>query len=133
MTIRNKDVYMHNLWDWGILSGCFGDKNVAVSDIDGIMERNGQFLVIEAKSIEKEIPMGQSIMFSAMAAMPQFTVLIVWGEPGHVVRMQRWGVPSYEATNEDFRTAVRDWFTKANAHKSNGKLVPKPARVSNWG
>jgi len=129
MSIRNMDSYIKNLWDWKVLNGCFGDSKTAVSDIDGIIERHGQFLVIEAKSAGKDIPMGQSILLSALAKLDAFKVLIVWGEPGHVVAMARWPGSMFDATNETFRSEVAAWYKKADGgarsirtpHKSTHK------------
>lgn len=115
MSIRNMDSYMRNLWDWGMLRGCFGSSKAAVSDIDGIIERRGRFLVIEAKSEGKAVPMGQSIMFSALAKIDQFTVVVVWGKPGHVVKMQEWPAAAVAADNAGFRKLVSNWYRRANS------------------
>ena len=132
MSIRNMDSYIKNLWDWKVLNGCFGDSKTAVSDIDGIIERHGQFLVIEAKSAGKDIPMGQSILLSALAKLDAFKVLIVWGEPGHVVAMSLWPGAMFNATNETFRATVAAWYKKANqgARSIRG---PHEATPKDWG
>jgi len=114
MTIRNEAAYMRNLWNWQCLDGCMGERKQCVSDVDGIVERNGQFLVIETKSTGVEVPMGQSIMFSSFTRLPEFRVLIVWGKPGHVTHMQRWGGSKREATNEDMKDAVKEWWKRVN-------------------
>ena len=114
MTIRSEAAYMRNLWNWQCLDGCMGERKQCVSDVDGIVERNGQFLVIETKSTGVEVPMGQSIMFSSFTRLPEFRVLIVWGKPGHVTHMQRWGGSKREATNEDMENAVKEWWGRVN-------------------
>ena len=80
MTIVNMDHYMSNIWDWGFLNRCFGNTNIRVTDIDGMVERKGKFLVIETKSHDAPIPEGQKRMFEAMKNNSAFTVLIIWGD-----------------------------------------------------
>jgi hypothetical protein len=50
-------------------------------DVDFLVERNGQFLVLETKAPRVEIGIGQRRALEAMARLPQFTVAAVWGEP----------------------------------------------------
>lgn len=78
MTIRDIDKYVSRLWDWGILDGCFG-PTIKPTDIDGVVEKNGQFLFIEAKGLGIDIPLGQQIMYKQMARKGM-SVLIIWGE-----------------------------------------------------
>ena len=115
MTIRNLDVYVSQLWDWGFLDSCFGGTKIRVSDLDGIVERNGYFLIIEAKSSGARIPTGQKIMFDKFAAMPKCAVLVVWGEPNKPEMMQLWGEPQREATIRDVQDVVTGWFERANS------------------
>ena len=114
MTIRSFEDLERNTWDWACFDGCFGDTKISMSDIDGVVERNGQFLVIETKSTGTPVPMGQSIMFSSFTRLPEFRVLVVWGKPGHVTHMQRWGGSIHEATTEDFRDTVKEWWKRVN-------------------
>jgi hypothetical protein len=52
---------------------------LAFSDIDGITEVCGKFLLIEWKSSQAPLPTGQRIMFERMTCTGQFTVLVVHG------------------------------------------------------
>ncbi len=118
MTINNIDTYIENLWDWGILNGCFGDTKIAVTDIDGFVERRGKFLLIETKSIGKEIPNGQKYTFESLMKTGLFTILIVWGTRNTPQRMELYTVNAtltYENTNlEKMREIVRKWFVFAS-------------------
>lgn len=120
MTINNMDAYMGNLWDWGFLNDCFGGTKIRVSDIDGIVERNGQFLVLEAKSPGVEIKGGQKILFKRMAASGTHTVLVIWGKPGHPERYSVFsakcpgGTVPKLADETTIRELVRDWYKKAD-------------------
>ena len=125
MTIHNLDAYIGALWDWGFLNDCFVGTTIRVSDLDGIVERNGWFLVIEAKGSGKPIPRGQMIAFSALANKG-FTILMVWGQPNSPEAMQVWypnreePQPQRAATIDDIKNIVSRWFNWANA---NGSVV----------
>lgn len=117
MTIHNMEAYTKNLWDWGFLDECFGATRIRLTDIDGIVERNGHFLIIEAKSLGKEIPTGQKIMFDHLTKNPNWTVLIIWGDaPDEPTTCMVWGKPKqYIATREVIKTIVSQWFKDSNA------------------
>ena len=109
--IRNPELYCRSLWNWDVLNEeCFGPSKVAVTDLDGFIEVNGQFLVLETKGTNVPIPMGQSIMFSELEKLPQFTVFVVYGTPGKPTHMQRWGFPPKEANLEDLQSVVKKWY-----------------------
>lgn len=78
---------MESIWDWKILEGCFSGK-IAPTDIDGMVEKNGHFLVIETKRPNVEIPLGQLYTFQAMQKLGCFTVIIVWGHKDKPEAMQ---------------------------------------------
>lgn len=119
MTIHNLDAYIAALWDWGFLDECFGNTRIRVSDLDGIVERNGWFLVIEAKSPGKDIPRGQRRLFKALVNK-EFSVLVIWGEANKPQHLQIWyphrAVPEVQvkASVEDIQDIVRRWFHWAN-------------------
>jgi hypothetical protein len=77
MTIRNLDAFIEAMWDWGILMGGFGPV-IQPSDLDGCVERNGQFLILEAKSKGAPLKIGQRLTYMAMARRG-FFVIVVWG------------------------------------------------------
>ena len=49
------------------------------SNVDGMLERNGQFLILEWKRPKEKISNGQRIMLQALAAKPSFMVVIIYG------------------------------------------------------
>jgi len=49
------------------------------SNLDGIAERNGRFLVFEWKRPNEKISTGQKILLQALSATPKFTVIIING------------------------------------------------------
>ena len=82
--INDQPKFVESLWNWDILKGCFGN-GIKPTDIDGLVERNGHFLLLEAKNPGKEVPVGQQILFDKLVAIPSadslatFTVFVVWG------------------------------------------------------
>lgn len=110
MTIKNSDKFVASLWDWGCLDGCFGDSKIAVTDVDGLLEHNGQFLLMETKGPEVEIPLGQQIMFNHLIEKPGFHVLVIWGEPGKPQELQFWGRRKYTADLAGLRRVVKRWY-----------------------
>jgi hypothetical protein len=118
MTINNKDFYTSQLWDWGFLDQCFDGTKIKVTDIDGFVERNGKFLLIECKSHNALIPTGQDIMFKKMIATQLFTVLILWGEANKTERCElRTKDKTYfypDANNAFIQRLVHGWFKSVN-------------------
>lgn len=120
MTINNLKAYVDNLWDWGFLDDCFGNTRIRVTDVDGLVERNGCFLLIEAKSQGKPVPMGQKILFRSLT-QKGFTVLVLWGEPNIPIFMQVWHPASDDPEPVELCSAdivkcfVTNWFKQANS------------------
>jgi len=118
MTIQNWEEYKSNLWDWGILKGCFMDTKIEPTDIDGFVERNGKFLVIETKAPGVEVKTGQSITFKRLIDTGKFTVMIVWGEannPQKIKLITRRTTLDYDdATLDTMKSLVSKWFLWAN-------------------
>ena len=122
MTIRNLDSFIGALWDWKFLDdSCFPGTRITVGDLDGIVERNGEFLVIEAKG--ENVPLkpnsGQDILYRALAKKG-FTVVYLNGEKNNTKYMTilnpcdtKWGERRV-ATNADVIAFISTWFQRAN-------------------
>lgn len=121
MSIKNLQAYIDNLWDWGILDGCFGNTRIQVTDIDGLVERNGHFLMIEAKSPDKIVPKGQQILFDQLVKDARWHVVVVWGKPGQPEYVQVWGRKKVRGDLAYFQRVVARWFAYAN---SQNRAVP---------
>lgn len=119
MTIRNLDSFIGGLWDWGILKGCFGETRIAPTDLDGIVERNGYFLVLEAKRPGVTISYGQGCTLEAMRRNGSFTVIIIWGEtnkPEKLRLITRHAETDFDPADIDtLRKLVSRWFAWANS------------------
>lgn len=125
MTINNLERFTANLWDWAILDGCFTGK-MRPTDIDGLIERNGKFLLLEAKSPGVAIGYGQQRTYDALLRN-NFTIIIIWGKPQQPERirvstMHNGKVVTHEraADADVLRDVVKRWFLFANGfHNQN--------------
>lgn len=120
MTIRNKQNYLDSIWDWSILNGCFKGK-IAPTDIDGLVERNGRFLLLETKSPGVPINTGQQRTHDALLATGVFTVMVIWGNAGQPEKLRvsiqhngKVAVQEMEADTDVLRDVVRRWFLFAD-------------------
>lgn len=80
-----------NLLKFDVFAGCF-PRDINFTDLDGIVELNGNYLVLEWKNSPCTLPTGQRIMFQRMTSTGIISALIVAGnaelmEPTH---MQPW-------------------------------------------
>lgn len=118
MTIQDSDAFVRNLWDWACLDGCFGDTRIQATDIDGAVERCGQFLFIETKEPGVILKQGQRIFYSALAQKSGVTVFVVWGKTGKPEELQVYannGISKrYVCDLDKLRRFVAKWFELAN-------------------
>ena len=131
MPIRNMKNYTNSVWQWcEVLKGCFGNTTIEPSDIDGIVERNGYFLVIEAKGKNARMSRGQEIMLRRLAKIDKFTVVVVWGDkykPERLLVMTKEGDKNYENINvSKLRHVVIEWWLEAN---QNGRVKENEIRL----
>jgi hypothetical protein len=116
MTIENKAAFDASLWDWGILKGCFGDK-ISPTDVDGLVERKGYFLLLEAKKVGTPLKYAQELLHRRLREIQppnRFTTVVIWGHPGSPVEMQVNGGQKKPITLGDFRDMCARWYTWAD-------------------
>lgn len=113
--IRDRTHVAQRLWDWEFINQAF-TGGIRPSDIDGIVEKNGKFLVLEGKPLGGSIPTGQRITLEQLSRVGAFTVLVLYGEPGHPQKMKIIGHhDSPVRCNEDGVVAlVKRWFMYAS-------------------
>jgi len=123
MTIRSIDRFVTSLWDWNILAGCF-PRTCRPTDIDGMVEIGGHYLVMEGKGRGVEIPVAQRRMFSSMAyhnrRLPGlFAVIVFWGVPEArtVEQIQFWPSDPMPGNLDMLRDYVTAWAGFAEEHK----------------
>jgi hypothetical protein len=125
--IHNPDRFRDSLWDWCFLNGCFGRTNIKVSDVDGVVERNGQILFIEGKPPGFVPSDGQFRLWRGLAGRGIY-VLVLWGRaedackptlktPAHVMVWKPGNPepsPKQETRVEPVRRWVEKWFEWAD-------------------
>lgn len=128
MNIRNLSAFNASVWDWSFLNGAFGGTNIRVSDIDGMVERRGNFLMIEGKK-GGVVSGGQGIMFDAWVRDGNSLLLLHGMDHADknmiiVARGGPWPVDGSPITGD--RNTVRDlclrWYLWANS-------TPKKSRI----
>ena len=119
--IRNMDAFRASIWDWSWLNGAFGDK-IRVTDIDGMVERCGNFLMIEGKK-GGTVAGGQQFMFDAWVANGNSLLLLSGmdhSDQNMVIMMRGGPWPAKPSTTQGNRETVRyicsTWYKWANAH-----------------
>jgi hypothetical protein len=131
MTIENPKRYVEGIWDWSVLDGCFGDTKIKPQDIDGSTERKGNFLHLEAKSVNAEIKSGQEIYWRNRIKSGRDTVIFIWGDAKtktveKIRVMSAWEDKTYDPSNlEMFREKVAAWFRWAdkNPSESSSRII----------
>ena len=86
--------------DLTVLDECFPGR-IGMTDVDGLVEINGRFLFIEWKR-RGEVPAGQRIMFERLTRHPEFTILVILGDPATMV------VERYDVFRDGRRRGWRD-------------------------
>lgn len=135
MNIQNKYAHRNSFWDWTPLNECFRGTNIRVTDIDGFVERNGRFLVIETKKPGDEIPQGQGLTFAALAATGLFTIVIIWGkhnapeEIGVITRDVKKNRHYKQASMMLLQKIVTEWFAFADNQQPAMSLPRADYRV----
>jgi hypothetical protein len=77
--------YLAALPEWEDIIACF-PRNIRPTDIDGMVEINGNFLFLEEKSAKKSLDAGQRIALKELSRNPNTTVLVF--RPGRAADME---------------------------------------------
>lgn len=110
--------------DFAVFTGCFGDTRIMPTDVDGIVERRGRFLLMEFKTLGKLVSTGQMITLKRLARLPMFTVVVIWHESAAIhdtkVFTEMQILPSGKkelVTTNDVRAFVSEWYAAADARR----------------
>lgn len=86
-TIKYKDAFLNSpaagfdgVFDWSWTDGCFGSGKITPMDFDGVVERNGNFILFETKNIGTPIPQGQMYTFKSAYDLECFTIVFIEGK-----------------------------------------------------
>lgn len=77
---KRHECYLKQLPKWGCIEDCFPGK-IAPTDVDGMVEINGNFLFLEWKRPNVILTTGQRIMFERLTATCPASVFLINGDP----------------------------------------------------
>jgi hypothetical protein len=100
------------------------NPHLVPSNVDGILERNGQFLIFEWKRPGEKVSEGQRIMLQSLAAKPSFMVVIVYGNTDNETVVDSYWLLTPEGKPvktgigfESFKQFYRQWYELADGYK----------------
>jgi hypothetical protein len=111
-----------------VFADCF-PGSIALGDMDGIVEINHCFLILEFKGIGTALPTGQRILFERLSKDKGFYILLIHGDAatmGVVSLSEFWDGKQTTwkvATLDDVKARIRAWVAFAqggNEHVSEG-------------
>lgn len=94
------------------------------SNVDGIAERNGKFLVMEWKRPNEKISKGQEFLLKALAKTPNFVVIIIIGDTDNGMNIERFYYLQPIGKNVLIGTSMqefKDYYTFWYEWANNGK------------
>ena len=111
--------------DYADFKGLIPDNPMFVpSNVDGIAERNGHFLIMEWKRNGEKISEGQKRLLKSLAATSRFMVVIIYGntDNGTVIesfwQLTADGKPFKAGIGfESFKEWYRLWYALADGHQ----------------
>lgn len=106
-----------------VFDDCFAGKN-ELGDVDGIIERNRRFCLLEWKGSGGELTGGQRIMYERLTKHPEFTVVVVYGD-AETMDVESYAVFKHgqksrmtKASLDDVRMFFREWEKSVTADPS---------------
>ena len=93
------------------------------SNVDGIAERNGHFLILEWKRPNEKVSEGQKRLLQALASNPRFMVVIIYGNTDTETIIDSYWLLTPEGKPvktgigfESFKQFYRDWYALADGN-----------------
>ncbi len=114
------------IFDWAFLKGAFGPV-IMPMDFDGVVEKNGNFLLFETKTLDKEVPQGQLITCRALIRTGDWTIFFVWSSDyDDYVELEIWHrngsrVPREPTDYGTIKARASDWYKWACERKPQCK------------
>lgn len=131
--------YRNELWDWTPFNDCFGNTGIRISDVDGIVERNSQMLMLDGKRIGKggsrNISTGQRLLYKAFADRGQHVLVFHGHPPATVLFVRRW-LPGGRFVQEEpcdldgLKAIVSAWFQWAEGMRYDRLPVAEEIHVA---
>ena len=111
--------------DYGDFKGLIPTNTAFVpSNVDGIAERNGHFLILEWKRSGEKVSEGQKRLLQALAANPRFMVVIIYGNTDNGTQIDSYWPLTQEGKPykagigfESFKQWYREWYNYADGNK----------------
>ena len=100
--------------DYGDFKGLIeSNPNFIPSNVDGIAERNGYFLILEWKRPGEKMSEGQKRLLQALAANPKFMVVVIIGDTDNGTNIQEFW--QYTTDGKPFKSGVgfgsfKEWY-----------------------
>ena len=120
------------VFDWSWSSGATKGTNISPMDLDGIIEKNGNFIIFETKNPGVPVALGQRITLTRLYENLNTTVVIIQGKiiPEMIKTMCQDGFRNgqimldFSATTRDRMVKlVNDWMDYAIDNPKNTKFV----------
>lgn len=100
--------------------------NIGMSDIDGVVERNGQVLFMEWKRPGVFLSTGQLRLHQALTSNScRHKTLVVWGDPQHmtvervaVIANGRWVDEGENCDADALKQRIQRWFNRADIFRA---------------
>ena len=114
-----------NHTDYGDFKGLIESNPLFIpSNVDGIAERNGHFLIMEWKRDAEKVSEGQKRLLQALASNPRFMVVIIYGntDDGTVIDSYWLLTPEGKPVKtgigfESFKQFYKDWYILSDGYK----------------
>ena len=111
--------------DYGDFKGLIESNPLFIpSNVDGIAERNGHFLIMEWKRDAEKVSEGQKRLLQALASNTRFMVVIIYGntDDGTVIDSYWLLTPEGKPVKtgigfESFKQFYKDWYILADGYK----------------
>ena len=134
--LRSVASYLRSMWDWTDFNTCFTGTKIRISDIDGMVERKGRFLVIEAKNPSEEEALasgrnrGQLLLFQNLQKKG-FTVIVAFGRTTNDVPTERLR-SSAEAMIVDLGAPVVERLWLYRPYQATHQVIPEATNETLW-
>jgi len=110
--------------DYGDFVGLVSNSpNFTPSNVDGIAERKGKFLVMEWKRQNEKSSKGQQYLLRSLAAQPNFIVVIIRGDTDNGVNMGNYYLVQPQGGCiligngfESFKVYYKQWYEWADGN-----------------
>jgi hypothetical protein len=100
-----------------VFSACFR-HGINFGDVDGLVERNGHFLLLEWKGAPVAPSKGQRLLHDALLRNDRWTVVVACGDPKEMTVTSfevRWGAQRRTGAGlEALKSQISSWFAYAD-------------------